>query len=55
MLGAHIDLQIGYRGWLKLLFNSPLVANVYSYAVYEDYNGLKKSDSKKSGFVSQMI
>lgn len=32
----NIDLQIGYRGWLKLLFNSPLVANVYSYAVYED-------------------
>ena len=31
-----IDLQIGYRGWLKLLFNSPLVTNVYSYAVYED-------------------
>lgn len=31
-----IDLQIGYRGWLKLLFNSPLVANVYSYAAYED-------------------
>lgn len=31
-----VDLQIGYRGWLKLLFNSPLVANVYSYAVYED-------------------
>jgi recombination protein RecT len=33
---SNIDLQIGYRGWLKLLFNSPLVANVYSYAVYED-------------------
>ena len=31
-----VDLQIGYRGWLKLLFNSPLVANVYSYPVYED-------------------
>lgn len=33
---SNIDLQIGYRGWLKLLFNNPLVANVYSYAVYED-------------------
>ena len=33
---SNIDLQIGYRGWLKLLFNSPLVINVYSYAVYED-------------------
>lgn len=31
-----VDLQIGYRGWLKLLFNSPLVANVYSYPVYTD-------------------
>ena len=31
-----VDLQIGYRGWLKLLFNSPLVANVYSYPVYEN-------------------
>jgi recombination protein RecT len=31
-----IELQIGYRGWLKLLFNNPLVSNVYSYAVYED-------------------
>jgi recombination protein RecT len=29
-----IELQIGYRGWLKLLFNNPLVSNVYSYAVY---------------------
>lgn len=29
-----IDFQIGYRGWLKLLFNNPLVANVYSHAVY---------------------
>jgi len=33
---GKIDFQIGYRGWLKLLFNNPLVANVYSYAVYED-------------------
>ena len=33
---GNIDLQIGYRGWLKLLFNSPLVSNVYSYPVYED-------------------
>ena len=33
---SNIDLQIGYRGWLKLLFNNPLVANVYSYPVYED-------------------
>ena len=31
-----IDLQIGYRGWLKLLFNNPLVSNVYSYGVYKD-------------------
>ena len=31
-----IDLQIGYRGWLKLLFNNPHVANVYSYGVYKD-------------------
>jgi recombination protein RecT len=29
-------LQIGYRGWLKLLFNNPLVSNVYSYGVYKD-------------------
>lgn len=32
---GRIDFQIGYRGWLKLLFNNPMVANVYSYAVYE--------------------
>ena len=32
---GKIDFQIGYRGWLKLLFNNPLVANVYSYAVHE--------------------
>jgi len=31
-----VDLQIGYRGWLKLLFNNPLVSNVYSYGVYKD-------------------
>jgi len=31
---GKIDLQIGYRGWLKLLFNNPMVSNVYSYAVY---------------------
>lgn len=34
--GGKIDFQIGYRGWLKLLFNNPLIANVYSYAVYAD-------------------
>ena len=33
---SNIDLQIGYRGLLRLLFNSSLVTNVYSYAVYED-------------------
>lgn len=33
---GKIDLQIGYRGWLKLLFNNPMVSNVYSYAVYKD-------------------
>ena len=33
---STIDLQIGYRGWLKLLFNNPHVANVYSYGVYKD-------------------
>jgi recombination protein RecT len=33
---SSIDLQIGYRGWLKLLFNNPLVSNVYSYGVYKD-------------------
>lgn len=33
---GNIDFQIGYRGWLKLLWNSPQVSNVYSYAVYED-------------------
>lgn len=33
---STIDLQIGYRGWLKLLFNNPQVANVYSYGVYKD-------------------
>jgi len=33
---GKIDFQIGYRGWLKLLFNNPLVSNVYSYTVYED-------------------
>ena len=33
---STIDLQIGYRGWLKLLFNNPLVSNVYSYGVYKD-------------------
>lgn len=33
---STIDLQIGYRGWLKLLFNNPHVANVYSYVVYKD-------------------
>jgi len=34
--GGKLDFQIGYRGWLKLLFNNPLISNVYSYAVYED-------------------
>lgn len=34
--GSNLGFQIGYRGWLKLLWNSPQVANVYSYAVYED-------------------
>lgn len=33
---GNLRFQIGYRGWLKLLWNSPQVANVYSYAVYED-------------------
>jgi phage RecT family recombinase len=33
---SNIDLQIGYRGWLKLLLNNPLVSNVYSYGVYND-------------------
>ena len=33
---SNVDLQIGHRGWLKLLFNSHLVANVHSYPVYED-------------------
>src|SRR5574343_641864 len=33
---STIDLQIGYRGWLKLLFNNLLVSNVYSYGVYKD-------------------
>lgn len=33
---GNIDFQIGYKGWLKLLYSSPLVANVYSYAVYEE-------------------
>jgi len=33
---STIELQIGYRGWLKLLFNNPLVSNVYSYGVYKD-------------------
>lgn len=33
---GNLGFQIGYRGWLKLLWNSPQVANVYSYAVYED-------------------
>ena len=33
---GKIDFQIGYRGWLKLLFNNPLVSNVYSYNVYEN-------------------
>ena len=33
---STIDLQIGYRGWLKLLFSNPLVSNVYSYGVYKD-------------------
>jgi len=33
---GKIDFQIGYRGWLKLLFNNPLVANVYSYNVYKN-------------------
>lgn len=33
---SNIDLQIGYRGWLKLLLNNPLVSNVYSYGVYKD-------------------
>ncbi|MFB0924383.1 MAG: recombinase RecT [Vicingaceae bacterium] len=33
---GKIDFQIGYRGWLKLLFNNPMVSNVYSYAVYKD-------------------
>jgi recombination protein RecT len=33
---STIDLQIGYRGWLKLLFNNSLVSNVYSYGVYKD-------------------
>ena len=26
--GGKIDFQLGYRGWLKLLFNNPLIANV---------------------------
>lgn len=33
---GKLELQIGYRGWLKLLFNNPMVSNVYSYNVYEN-------------------
>jgi phage RecT family recombinase len=33
---GKIDFQIGYRGWLKILFNNPIVSNVYSYNVYEN-------------------
>ena len=31
---GKIDFQIGYKGWLKLLWSSKLITNAYSYAVY---------------------
>jgi recombination protein RecT len=34
--GGKLDFQIGYRGWLKLLWNNPKVTNAYSCPVYED-------------------
>ena len=33
--GGKIDFQIGYRGWLKLLYNNPMVTNILNYAVHE--------------------
>ena len=61
---GKIDFQIGYRGWLKLLFSNPLVANVYSYNVYEndDFNyelgmnpNIKHVPSKEKQTKEQLI
>ena len=32
---GKMDFQIGYKGWLQLLWRNKLVSNIYSYAVYE--------------------
>ena len=32
---GQLTVQVGYQGWLELLWRSPLVANVYSNVVYE--------------------
>lgn len=32
---GSLNVQVGYQGWLELLWRSPLVVNVYSNAVYE--------------------
>jgi len=33
---GSLNVQVGYQGWLELLWRSPLVTNVYSNIVYED-------------------
>lgn len=33
--GGTLNLQVGYQGWLELLWRSPLVTNVYANQVYE--------------------
>ncbi len=32
---GSLNVQVGYQGWLELLWRKPLVTNVYSHAVYE--------------------
>ena len=33
---GSLNVQVGYQGWLELLWRSPLVSNVYSNVVYEE-------------------
>jgi recombination protein RecT len=33
---GNLNVQVGYQGWLELLWRAPLVANVYSNVVYEE-------------------
>ncbi len=33
---GNLNVQVGYQGWLELLWRAPLVSNVYSNVVYEE-------------------